>query len=49
MTEEKYQESLYCINCGEDEDLALLGTYAQCDEYRCNNCKETFQIVSVNE
>lgn len=49
MDELTYQENLYCINCGEDEKLGLLGTYPTTDKYQCKVCNETFHVTSINE
>ncbi len=49
MDELTYQENLYCTNCGEDSDFAFLNTHADTDEYRCKNCNEKFQVISINE
>ncbi len=32
----------YCLNCGEPENVALIGCYPGHDLYRCNECGDTF-------
>ncbi|MGD7047040.1 hypothetical protein [Rossellomorea marisflavi] len=39
-------ETIYCLNCGEDENLGLLNTFAEMDEYKCRNCGESFQVMA---
>lgn len=46
MTSIEYNEKLYCLNCGEDKNLALLNTFAVTDEYKCRNCNEVFQVMA---
>jgi hypothetical protein len=36
------EECVYCVSCGNDEDLAFLANYANGEEWRCNCCGHQF-------
>lgn len=46
LTEEEYNESLYCIECGEDDvkKLAYEANYAGWEKWNCKNCGHGFQV-----
>lgn len=35
-------EEPYCIECGEDEELAFMGNYANGGQYECQCCGHRF-------
>jgi len=35
-------EDIYCLECNEEKRLTYLCSYANGDEYRCENCKNEF-------
>ena len=49
MSELEYIDSLYCINCGEDENLAFLNKYPTTDKYKCRECNNEFHVTSISE
>jgi transposase-like protein len=39
----------YCIDCGEDENFAYTGTYANGDFWKCKACGKEFEHTDREE
>ena len=38
------EQEIYCINCGEDKDLAFESSKASSDIYKCRVCGEEIYV-----
>ena len=42
--EEEEDDEPYCLCCGEEDDLAFMGNYANGEEWKCRSCGYEFMF-----